>query len=161
MGAWCTFKIERTSYTDGRLIAETDVPKELLGLQAVGAWDRLQIYPDAEPAPNGHWQFPRISAGWEGEGRGYVVQCFETADSKSFVLSTSARLSEPEVYIELGGSTQELWPRQLFAPYDLAAKAIQHFLGTGLQDSELAWVGLNSFPRKTVPRRSRRASNKA
>lgn len=160
MGAWCTFKIERTSYADGRLVAEADLPKELIGLQAVGAWDGLQIFPDAEPAPDGHWQFPRISVGWVAEGRGYVVQCFETANSKSFFLSMSARLSEPEVYIELGGSTEELWPKQLFVPYDLAAKAIQHFLATGLQDPELAWVGLSRFQRKTVPRRLRPGSDK-
>ena len=160
MGAWCTFKIERTSCTDGRVIAEADVPKELLGLQEVGAWDGLHVFPDAEPARDGHWQFPRISADWVAEGLGYVVQCFETADSKSFFLSTSASLSESEVYIELGGLAEELWPKQLFVPYDLAAKAMQHFLGTGLQDPELAWVGLSSFQRETVPRRPRRASNK-
>jgi len=161
MGAWCTFKIERTSYADGRQVAEVDVPMELLGLQEAGAWDGLHVFPDAAPAPDGHWQFPRIRVGWVAAGQGYVVQCFETANSNSFFLSTSAKLSEPEIYIELGGSAEELWPKQLFVPYDLTAKAIKHFLGTGLQHPELSWVGLSSFARKTVPRRKVRVSNEA
>ncbi len=130
------------------------MPDELRNLQAVGAsWDGLHIFPDAQPAPDGHWQFPRICAGWEAQGQGYVVQCHESAESRSFFLATAAQLSAPEVYVELGGMTQELWPTQLFVPYDLALAALDHFLRTGLQDSTLAWVGLNAFPRKTVPRR--------
>ena len=156
MSAWCSFKIQRTSYADGRLLLEADLPRALMELQALSSWDGLHIFPDAEPEPDGHWQFPRISTGWETEGRGYVVQCFENSDSKSFILSTSAELSEPQIYVELGGATQELWPRQLFVPYDPALKAIQHFLSTGLQDPALSWVGLSSFPRKTVARRPRR-----
>lgn len=60
-----------------------------------------------------------------------------------------------EVYVELGGMTEELWPKQLFAPYELAQVALEYFLNTGLQDPALSWVGLNAFPRKTVPRRLR------
>jgi hypothetical protein len=159
MSAWCTFKIQRTSYADGRTLQEADVPAALLDLQSLGSWDGIHIFPDAEPAPDGHWQFPCISAGWEREGGGYVVQCFETTDSLSRILSTSELLSEPEVYIELGGATQELWPRGLFAPYNLALKAINHFLATGLQDPDLCWVGLRNFPRKTVARRGRRSES--
>jgi hypothetical protein len=160
MGAWCTFKIQRTSYADGRLLVEADLPRALMELEAIGSWDGVHIFPDAEPGPDGHWQFPRISAGWEGGARGYVVQCYENVDSDSCILSTSAELSAPEVYVELGGMTQELWPRQLFAPYDLTLKAMQYFLSTGLQDPAVSWVGLCDFPRETVARRPRRASRK-
>lgn len=156
MSAWCAFKICRSYDADLRPLHEADVPEALLQLQSAGRWDGMQIFPDAEPGPDGHWQFPRISVGWEPEGRGYVVQCFETADSRSFILSTSAALSKPGVYIELGGATQELWPSQLFTPYDHTLKAIHHFLATGLQDPALCWVGLSSFPRKTVARRQAR-----
>lgn len=154
MKPWCEFKIERTSYAEGRQIAQTDVPRELLNLQSSGNWDGLHIFPDAVPAPDGHWQFPRISAGWEDKGQGYVVQCFETAASNSFILSTSSEVGQPEIHIDLIG-TQELWPQQLFVPYDLAARALEYFLDTGLQDPSLFWVGLSSFPRKTVKRRSK------
>lgn len=156
-GAWCAFRIERTSGFDGRPIARENVPDELRNLQALGTWDSLHIFPDAQPAPDGHWQFPRICAGWEGAGQGYVVQCYESADSRSFLLATSARLSAPEVYIELGGMAEELWPVQLFVPYALALSALEHFLSAGLQDPALAWVGLNAFPRKAAPRRPRRS----
>lgn len=155
-GAWCAFRIERTSGIDGRPIAREDVPDELRSLQALGSWDSLNIFPDAQPAPDGHWQFPRICAGWEPEGRGYVVQCYESAGSRSFFLATSAQLSAPEVYVELGGMAEELWPAELFVPYGMALTAVEHFLGTGLQDPEFAWVELNAFPRKTVPRSPRR-----
>jgi hypothetical protein len=153
MKPWCTFKIERLSYADGRRIAEADVPEELLALQSCGTWDGLHIFPDAEPVPDGHSQFPRISTGWGGQG--YVLQCFETAQSNSFILSTSSEIASPEVYIDVGGMTQELWPKQLFVPYDMALQALLHFLATGLQDPKLCWVGLSSFPRKTIKRRSK------
>jgi len=55
---------------------------------------------------------PRISAGWEAGGDGYVVQSFETAESRSSILS-AAHVSAPEVHIELGAMTRELWPRDL------------------------------------------------
>jgi len=48
------------------------MPEELLGLQALGEWDGLHIFPDAQPAPDRHWQVPRICAGWESEGQWYV-----------------------------------------------------------------------------------------
>jgi hypothetical protein len=160
MSAWCSFKIQRISDAEERDLLATDVPRTLMELQAMGRWDGLQIFPDAEPEPDGHWQFPRISAGWEDEGRGYVVQCFENTDPLSYLLSTSEEVSEPEVYTELGSATQELWPRQLFVPYDTALKAIQHFLASGLQDPALSWVGLCNFPRKTVARRAWRPSKR-
>jgi hypothetical protein len=140
---------------DGCPIAREDVPNELKSLQTLGAWDSLQVFPDAQPGPDGHWQFPRISAAWEAAGQGYVVQCYESAESRSFFLATSAQLSAPEVYLELGGMTEELWPTQLFAPYELAQVALNYFLNTGLQNPALSWVGLNAFPRKTIPRRLR------
>ena len=67
MTAWCSFEICRTSGIDGRPLSEADVPNALLELQYVGSWDGIHIFPDAKPGPDGHWQFPRISAGWERE----------------------------------------------------------------------------------------------
>jgi hypothetical protein len=155
LGTQHAFKIHRMSGFEGRSIAREDAPDELRNLQALGAWDGLQVFPDAQPAPDGHWQFPRISAGWEAAGRGYVVQCYETADSSSFFLATSRQLSAPEVYVELGGMAEELWPAQLFVPYAMALSALEHFLNTGRQDPSLAWVGLNAFARQVLSRRPR------
>lgn len=158
-GTWCSFKIERMSGFDRHSIAREDVSTELTALQGPDAWDDgLLIVPDAQPEPDGHWQFPRISASWETVGQGYVVQCCETTESRSFILVRSSQLSEPKVYIELGGMTEELWPTQLFVPYDLALTALEHFLRTGRQDPALVWVGLNAFPRKTVPRLPRKSA---
>jgi len=42
--------------------SERHLPGALAELQGVGRWDGLHIYPDAELGPDGHWQFPRISA---------------------------------------------------------------------------------------------------
>ena len=88
MSAWCSFTICRTSNADELPLHESDVPTALLELQSVGSSDGFHIFPDAEPALDGHWQFPRISASWEQEGLGYIVQCFETADSRSSFLIT-------------------------------------------------------------------------
>jgi hypothetical protein len=68
-GVGCALKIHRTSGFVGRSIARGDVPDELRTLQGLAAWDGLRIFPDAQPEPDGHWQFPRISAGWEAAGR--------------------------------------------------------------------------------------------
>jgi hypothetical protein len=64
-------------------------------------------------------------------------------------------LSEPEIYVELGGQGRELWPPQLFVPFDSVMQALNHFLTTGLQDPLLAWIGLGDFPRRPVARRPR------
>ncbi len=74
----------------------------------------------------------------------------DNSDSLSFFLSTSAVLSDPEVCVELGGAGHELWPPQLFVPYELALRAMLHFLATGLQDPALAWVGIGNFTRKAI-----------
>lgn len=155
MAAWCEFKIIWMYGFDGTPLAKAAVPKAVADLQTMGRLHGLQILPDAEPAQDGHWQFPRISVGWDGEGRGYLVQCFETAYSDSFFLARSGSLSEPEIYVELDGQGYELWPRELFVPYSSVVQALEHFLATGLQDTRLDWVGIGSFPRRQVPRRGK------
>ena len=153
MAAWCEFEIIWMYGFDGRPLTADDIPEAVADLQTMGRFHGLQIYPDAEPAPDGHWQYPRVSVGWDREGEGYLVQCFETAYSESFFLATSSSLSEPEIYVELGGQGQELWPRQLFVPYPSVVQALEHFLATGLQDTRLAWIGLRDFPRLAVASR--------
>ncbi len=154
MSAWCEFKIERMYGARPESVSADDLLGVVLDLQLMGRWHGLQIYPDAKPAPDGHWQFPRLSIGWHKEGAGYVVQCFETVHSDSCLLATSAILSEPQICMELGGEGQELWPKELYAPYGSVVKALDHFLVTGLQNPLLDWIGLGDFPRRRVARRA-------
>ena len=156
MAAWCEFEIIWMYGFDGTPLTAADVPKAVADLPSMGKFHGLQIYPDADPAPDGDWQFPRASVGWEREGQGYVVQCDETAYSGSFFLATSSSLSEPEVCVEFNGQGQELWPRQLFVPYASVVQVLEHFLATGLQDTSFALIGLGDFPRLTVASRRNR-----
>lgn len=154
MAKWCEFEIIWMYGGDKAPLTCAELPKALGDLPTKGRLNGLQIFPDAEPAPDGHWQFPRVSIGWYSEAQGYLVQCFETAYSDSFFLATSSSQSEPLIYVEHDGQGQELWPRQLFAPYPTALQALEHFLATGLQDTRLDWVGISDFPRQFVePRR--------
>lgn len=97
--------------------------------------------------PDGRWQFPRVSIGWEPSGQGYIVQCFEGVDSDSCILSTSSVLSEPAIEVEAGGFARELWPKELFVSHARAVQALDHFLATGSQNPSLDWIGLRDFAR--------------
>lgn len=154
------FRIGRFVYAEETRVEETDVASELHALQGARSCVGLHIVPDAAPAPDGHWQFPRISAGWEPAGGGYVVQCYEAAESSSCILATASELSDRNVLIELGGLATELWPRELFVPYELALLAVLHFLDTGQQEPSFDWVQLNAFPREVVPDRLRGQSSR-
>jgi len=148
------FKVTTIGAAEVELIQGNDATKVLKSLSSRPNWDALQVLPDVEPGLDGHWQFPRLSASWL-EGRGYEVQYYESAQSDSDFLVTSPDLSEPEVYIDLGGQTQELWPRQLFVPFELAENALMFFLQNGGEDPALHWIDIGAFPRRTVgPRRT-------
>jgi hypothetical protein len=150
MSAWCEFKIVRMFGWQEEPVSLDDLLGVVLDLQLMGPWHGLQIYPDAQPAPDGHWQFPRLSIGWHKAGGGYLVQYFETVRSDSCLLATAGFLSEPEIYIEFNGLGQEEWPKELFVPYRGVVKATEHFLGTGQQDPSLDWIGLGNFRRRRV-----------
>jgi hypothetical protein len=128
-------------------VSTADARELLVRLQARPAWDSARV------TPKGDSQFPLLNLSWH-EGDGFVVQCFETPQSNSDFLLTGEPLSSPEVYVELGGQTQELWPRQLFVPLALAAEALKEFLESGRQSPSLLWIPIDRFPRRTVrPRR--------
>ena len=118
-----------------------------MAIQGRPAWDTLRV------APEGLGQFPFMNLSWH-EGHGFEVQCFETPESDSDFLVSDSDLSLPEVYVELGGQTQELWPRQLFTSLETAFLALHYFLEMGRENPDLAWVRIDRFPRRTVePRR--------
>lgn len=58
-------------------------------------------------APEAPGQFPFMNLSWH-QGHGFEVQCFETPESEGDFLVSDTAFSSPEVYIELGGQTQEL-----------------------------------------------------
>ena len=120
----------------------------LKSMQDRPAWDEIQIVSKEA-------QFPLLLLSWHLSS-GYVLQCFETPESNSDFLSQQRALSDPSVYLELGGQTQELWPKELFVPIELAAMALEHFLAYGCQKPNLTWLGVSAFPRRTVRPRSRK-----
>ena len=130
----------------------------LLAMQGRPTWEGVIISPDAPLGQDGTGQTPRISLSWY-PGHGYEVQCFETPESRSDFLTSRQALSDPAVHVELGGQGQELWPPELFVPYEAAERALRFFLRTGRQDRELFWVRIDDFPRKKVkPLRSKATS---
>lgn len=129
--------------TTGFVEHEAATAAHLLAALASGEAFDLTIAPQDEPS-----QFPRMHVEWQSDG--YVVMCFEDEQSVGFYPATERRLGSPEVVIELGGQALEKWPRQLFLPLSVAEKAVSTFVATGKQDSSLAWVANDAFPRETV-----------
>jgi hypothetical protein len=129
------------------------VPGMLRAMQKRATWEGVIISPDAKLGLDGEGQFPILSLGWY-PGFGYEALCMELKSDGHFV-ATSRKLSAPEVYVELGGQGQELWPRELFVPYAIAEQAVLYVLETGRRDPSLKWVGISAFPRKKVRARRR------
>lgn len=130
------------------------VDKVIRSLQKRATWEGIIISPNEEPGPDGAGQFPVLNLSWY-PGYGYQVQCFESAARlASDFLATGSVLSKPQVYVELDGQGQELWPPELFVSFESAAKATRHLLVHGSEDPSLLWIPANRFPRRsTRPRR--------
>ena len=120
----------------------------LNAMQRQPAWDEVQIRPVSGC-------FPLLHVSWHSPF-GYIVQCFEAPQSNGDFLSIQSSLSEPTVYVDLGGQTQELWPKELFTPIDLARRALEGILELGCENTELTWIGISDFPRKTVRAKNQR-----
>ena len=148
------FRIVKQYCGDQDRISAADVAAAVRDLQSRSSWHGVQIFPDTKPAPDGIWQFPRLSVGWIQEGGGYLVQCFESVDSRSYLLVARRPLSEPEILMTLGFFGRGLWPRQCSVPYERALQAIFHFIETGSLDPSLDWVGLNDVSRQPGTRAS-------
>ena len=119
----------------------------LNAMQQRPVWDEVQIKPV-------DGCFPLLHVSWHSPF-GYIVQCFEAPQSNGDFLSIQPSLSEPTVYVDLGGQTQELWPKELFAPVDLARLALEGILEHGCENTDLTWIGIRNFPRKTVRAKNR------
>ena len=142
-----TFRYSTVAGSHDMELSSSAARDVLEAMQGRPAWDTVCV------VPTGNERFPFMNISWHAE-YGLEVQCFETPESNSEFLVTDQALSSPEVYVELGGQTQELWPRQLFVPLELALEALRFFLETGRENQDLRWVPINGFPRRTVrPRR--------
>jgi hypothetical protein len=82
------------------------------------SWQGVIVSPDEPFGENGKGQLPRLSIDWF-PNFGYQVHVIELSIRSHFV-ATSPRLSTPEVYVELGGQGQELWPPEMFVPIETA-----------------------------------------
>lgn len=131
------------------------VPGILRAMQKRATWEGVIISPDAKPGPDGEGQYPVFSLSWYPDF-GYEACCMELSPKSHFV-ATGTKLSKPEVYVELGGQGQELWPRELFVPFTTVGQAVLHLLRTGKRDPSLPWVAIDAFPRKNVRTRKRAA----
>jgi len=117
------------------------VPGMLRAMRMRSTWEGVIISPEAKPGPDGEGQYPVLTLGWYPDF-GYEAHCMELSPKSHFV-ATGKKLSNPEVYVELGGQGQELWPRELFVPLTIAQQAVLHLLRTGNRDSSLTWVAID------------------
>ena len=135
------------------------VPGMLRAMQKRATWEGVIISPDAKLGPDGEGQYPVLSIGWY-PGFEYEAHCMELSPRSHFV-ATSKNLSKPEVYVELGGQGQELWPRELFVPLSMAEQAVLHLLRTRKRSPSLLWIAIDAFPRQNVRAREKTSEPKS
>jgi hypothetical protein len=112
------------------------------------SWQGVIVSPNEPFGENGKGQVPRISIEWF-PNFGYQMHVIELSISSHFV-ATSNNLSKPEVYVELGGQGQELWPPEMFVALEIAEQAIHYFLEIGKRDPALKWIAIDGFDRVSV-----------
>ena len=97
----CMLKFNYTKVAGQRMLSLTPekVSGMLRAMQKRPTWEGVVISPDSKPGLDGEGQYPVLSLGWY-PGFGYEVRCMELSHESYFV-ATNARLSQPEVYVEL------------------------------------------------------------
>ena len=133
-------------------LARERVPGMLRAMQRRATWEGVIITPDAELGLDGKGQYPILSLSWYPDF-GYDVHFMGLDWKENFFVAAQAELSKPEVYVELGGQGQELWPPELFVPYSIAERAVNYLVRTGKRNPSLTWVGISAFKRKAVKAR--------
>lgn len=93
--------------------------------------------------------YPLMNAEFHGRA-GFSLLLFPDERSNGILAATRAELSEPSVYVCLGGQVIEKWPPELFLSRDMARTVIEHFLSAATPDPSCPWIRLERFPRKTV-----------
>jgi hypothetical protein len=132
-----SFRFSCISCSDAQPVSSVSM---LLGrVKENPAWDEASIF--REDAG-----YPFLHLAWQSD-RGFIVHCFEDAESAGAFAVESETLTAPEVEINLGGQTLERWPRQLFVSERVARTAVEFFLSTGKSDPSQHWVGTGGFGR--------------
>lgn len=106
------------------------------------AWPEASVHPPEA-------DFPRLGIEVHPDS-GVSILCHEDERSIGFLAATHERLSEPRVLVNLGGQVIERWPAELFLSQADAHAVVEHFLESGRQAPEYAWIRLDRFPRDTV-----------
>ena len=145
------FKYTTVGESNEYPIEPAGVDPLLQSMQTRPTWQGVIIAPDAKPGPDGEGQYPIASLAWYPD-YGYEVHLMELVPTSHF-LASSEQLSKPEVYVELGGQGQELWPRELFVPSAAVSQALRSLLQSGSRDDSLPWVAIDAFPRRKVKAR--------
>lgn len=114
----------------------------LARLATPGAWSEASVYPPEA-------DFPRLGIEVH-PGIGVSILCHEDERSIGFLAATQESLSPPRVLVNLGGQVIERWPVELFLSETDAHAVVEHFLESGRQAPEYAWIRLDRFPRDTV-----------
>lgn len=114
----------------------------LKSMQSRPEWDEVCISP-------GVFEYPIVWLSWH-PASGYVVQHLGESDRFSFSLAMAETMSSPTVFVDIRGQSQELWPPELFVPFDVAREALEYFLVSGKRFPEQCWVRSDRFPRRTV-----------
>jgi hypothetical protein len=155
------FKYTKVAGSRYMSLTRERVPGMLHAIQRRPSWEGVIITPDAKLGLDGKGQYPVLSLGWYPDF-GFSVHFMGLDWKENHFAATQADLSKPEVYVELGGQGQELWPRELFVPYALAERAVNHLLRAGKRNPSLTWVGISAFKRRAVkPREVPSASSSA
>ena len=115
------FKYTRVAGQRTLSLTPQKLPGMFRAMQKRATWDGVTVFPVAKLGRDGEGQFPVLSFGWY-PGFGYETHFMELNGDSHFV-ATSTKHSAPQVYVELGGHGQELWPRELFVPYAIAEQA--------------------------------------
>jgi hypothetical protein len=137
-----SFQYSTVINAQGTDVSPGEAASILASMQSHPSWDEVCVFCRET-------QFPLLNLSWH-TAHGFLVQCFEAAESRSDFLVVDEPLSPPTIDIILGGQTQEQWPRQLFVPIGLAREAMEFFLELGRQSPNLRWVRIDRFPRRTI-----------
>jgi hypothetical protein len=142
-----SFRYSRVSTTKATRLLPEGVSRLLKSMESRPEWDEVHISP-------GKYEYPFVWLSWRAAG-GYVVHYLGENERFSFFLTVGETISSPEVLVDLGGQTRELWPPELFVPFDVASRAVEYFVASGKRSPEHCWVRIDRFPRRTVRRKAK------
>ena len=142
-----TFRYTRVSTTRATRLLPEGAARLLKSMECRPEWDEVHI-------SRGKYEYPFVWLSWR-PATGYVVHHLGENEHLSFFLTVGETMSSPKVFVDLGGQAQELWPAELFVPFDTARRALEYFLASGKRSPDQCWVKIDRFPRRTIKRKAR------